>query len=184
MSASRQEKPKERERSLPKSMLPGDECIVFIDTLNTRAANLLLQMVDEIDDLEHPIERALGSTRLIQTIMAAITEVKEVRRAAVKDAYEMGRSEPGGGWYGYSAIATQIGLSSSRVRQILLDLSVKTDGTLVIRDNEAEIIRELAGARRDAIRMLRAGKSEDQVTEETGISPLEVPAIATALKEH
>lgn len=172
----------ERERPIPESMLPSEAGVQAVDLLIARMANALLQAVDEIDDMDHPIERAIGSTALLDTLTNVINEVKEVRRAAVKDAYEMGRSEPGGGWYGYSALGNQIGLSPSRVRQILYDISISPDGKPEIRDDEVESIREVANARRDAIRMIKAGAAQDDIVTKTGLTAAEIVRIAKTIK--
>lgn len=166
----------DRTRPIPDAMVPSATGLAAAERTAARAANILLQAIEDIAALGHPIERAVGATKLLEAMKIVTDEVKEVRRLAVKDAYEAGSSESG--WYGYSALASQLGISASRVRQILFDISLDRQGNPEIRDEEALEIRETAAARRDAVKQLKRGVSQKDVAAETGLALSEVRTLA------
>lgn len=169
----------ERQRPIPASMQPSDAGLATGERITARAANLLLSSIDQLSELPHPIERAVGATRMLDALKSVIDELKDMRRDAVKDAYEAGSSESG--WYGYSALAQQLGISPSRVRQILYDITTDSSGAPLVRDEDPVAIREVAGARREAIRLLRRAQTPAAVAQATGLSLAEVKRIAAEL---
>lgn len=171
----------ERSRPIPEAMLPSEDGLVAIDRMIARVANVMLETIAEIEDIDHPIERSISVTAFIEVMNEIAVRAKDVRRDAVKDAYEQGRSVSG--WYGYAALGSQIGLSASRVRQILFDISTDKTGKQEIRDKELIDIRDVANARRAAIRMLRQGTDHHVIAKETGLPAADVHKIARALIE-
>lgn len=169
----------ERQRPIPASMQPSDAGLAQGERITARAANVLLASIEQLATLPHPIERAVGATRLLDALKTVIDELKDVRRDAVKDAYEAGSSESG--WYGYTALAQQLGISPSRVRQILFDITTDRTGAPQVRDEDPVAIRELASARREAIRLLRRGETPASVAKATGLSMAEVKRMAAEL---
>lgn len=160
-------------------MIPSDAGLAAGERLTARAANLLLQSIEQVAALPHPVERAVAATRLMDAMKTVVDELKDVRRTAVKDAYEAGSSESG--WYGYSALAQQLGISASRVRQILFDITTDSRGNPEVRDEDPLAIREVAAARRDAIRLLRRGRTSAEVAAETGLTQVEITRLAAEL---
>ena len=169
----------ERQRPIPAAMQPSEAGLAQGERITARAANLLLTSIEQLAALPHPIERAVGATRLLDALKTVIDELKDVRRQAVKDAYEAGSSESG--WYGYTALAQQLGISPSRVRQILFDITTDSSGAPQVRDDDPVAIREVASARREAIRLLRRAQTPASVAQATGLTLAEVKRLASEL---
>ncbi len=171
-----------RQRPIPPELEPSAAGVAGAERVSARATNVLLAAIDQMSTLTHPIERAMGATRLLEALTAVIDEVKDVRRDAVKEAYAKGSALSG--WYGYTALAHQLGISPSRVRQILYDITTDASGTPQVRDDEAATIRSKASARREALRLLQRGLPVAQVAGATGLSAAETKRLAGTVTSH
>lgn len=85
--------------------------------------------VHALADIEHPVERARAAMlvrRATTGDLASFTD--DVFESAVIEAYTTGKKSHG--WYGYGALADQLGLSRARVQQVV-NGNWRTKGTAV-----------------------------------------------------
>jgi hypothetical protein len=142
--------------------------------ITARVASAVLAEKDKVLALGHPIAEAYAITLMIESLTEIIADLKATRRDSLAQAYELGQSKSG--WYGYGAIAEQIGLSTSRVRQILFDVN---EGQA--RDDSATQLREHAVRCREAVKLLKKGVLPKEVARVTGLPVKEVKTLSAEL---
>lgn len=128
----------------------------------SEAANAVLLALGQI---RNPVERAkavMEIRRYTTHDLAALTD--GLFRDALIEAYTVGRAEHG--WYGYGALAEELGLSRTRVQQVV-------NGTWKGGRKDNDLVASLrAGAEqaRTVRRLAAAGWTTEQIGAETGLS--------------
>lgn len=152
---------------------PTAEQIAEADTATTAALRTLDEAAETalltVARISHPVERAKAAMRVRQhttTEMATVTD--ELFRDAVVEAYARGRAEHG--WYGYGALAEELGLSRARVQQVVNGTwkgAAKDTGRVTA-------LRESADRARQVKQYARAGRTAPEIARTLGMSPAEV----------
>jgi DNA-binding NarL/FixJ family response regulator len=134
--------------------------------LSEAADSVLLRL----SRIHNPVERAKAALEVRRFSAADLTSVSDgLFRDAVIEAYAAGRAEHG--WYGYGALAEDLGLSRARVQQIVTG-TWKKDGEK--ESDRVAAIRQSADTSRAVRRMAAAGYSAEQIADDLKLS---VPAV-------
>lgn len=86
------------------------ECVAEI---NTTIESVFLRL----NRIEHPVQRAKAVYAVRRLVGESAGSWDPILRDAVLEAYALGKS--GSGWYGYGALAEDLGVSRARVQQIV-----------------------------------------------------------------
>lgn len=171
-TAARTEDAPKRTRSIPEELEPPQREMNRGPEITARFKNAFSSVLASLDRLEHPVARAHAAGLLAEALSEALNDTKDVRRAAVVQAYEDGQQVSG--WYGFGTLGEQLGISGSRVRQIVFDVA-KGEARDKTRDIDEQ--RRHASAVRSARKMLAKGTPAKVVAETTGLSLKDVEAL-------
>lgn len=147
--------PEEREQA---SKACADAVAILNDAMDA--------VVVTLGRIVNPVERAKAALEVRRFSGAEVTGATDgLFRDAVIEAYTAGRAEHG--WYGYGALAEELGLSRARVQQVVSGTWKKAD-----KPDSARVasLRAAADQTRTVRRLAGAGHDPATIAQETGLS--------------